>query len=111
MLNYCKMLAATAVFVGLSAIPNTASENLTQLAMTFGDVLGAEKTCGLRFDSEAIKAFVKARVPANDIDFMSTVATSVKIAPMQFNKMPAGLQVAHCTQMERLAAQFKILAK
>jgi hypothetical protein len=80
-----------------------------QLAMSFGDVLGAETACGMDIDPAKVESFIQSKVDGSNLEFMSTVHTSVAVSPGKFKQMSPSLRSAHCTQMKRLAKSFKIL--
>ena len=81
----------------------------SDLALQLAQVLGSEKSCGLTYDQAAIEAFIKDRVPADDLQFTSQL--NLFISGVQFNLqgMSQSQKTAHCTQIRRVAASFKFI--
>lgn len=68
--------------------------DLITLGIELGRVLAAEQPCGLRYDQEAISAFIAKRVPADDLSFMSHVQTGIGATEFKLSEMTASQKTA-----------------
>ena len=85
------------------------ARDLTQLAMTLGEVLGLEEACSISLSENKVRSFVRHNVPDDDIEFVDTMNTSARVAPYEFAKMRAAQKAAQCEQMSRLAKRLDLL--
>jgi hypothetical protein len=79
------------------------------LANELGSVLGAEKGCGLKFNQDAIKAFIEAKVKADDMKFPSLLSTMSQGAAWRLGEMSESEKTAYCAQVGRVARTFKFV--
>jgi hypothetical protein len=61
------------VGVLLATGPAWAEDDSSTLAVSLGEVLGAEDFCGLKYDQAAMKSFMDKNVKKDDADFASTL--------------------------------------
>ena len=76
------------------------------LANDLATVIAYEEACGLKYDQEAIAAFIKANVGENDMTFASTLRTMIFGAKAAAEKAAASEKTAICTQVARSAATY-----
>lgn len=81
------------------------------LANELGTVLASEEACGLTFDQDAIAAFIEAKVPADDMSFVSTLNMMTEGQKYQMEGMSASSRTAHCTQIKRVAASYGFIGQ
>lgn len=75
-------------------------------AGSLGSVLASEEMCGLTFNQQAITDLVAAKVPADDMEFPSTLNMMVSGAEFTNKRMSASQKTAHCAQISRVAKQY-----
>jgi len=105
-----KVLAVTVV-MALAATPGVAvaqAESLT-LASELGSVLGAEAACGLKYNQEAIKAFIDAKVRADDMKFPSMLQSLSQGTAYRLKSMSESEKTAYCAQVTRVARTNKFI--
>jgi len=76
------------------------------LANELGSVLASEEICGLKFNQNAISAFIEKRVRADDLSFASTLTLMTAGQEMQIKGMSVSARTAHCTQTRRVAKTY-----
>lgn len=77
-----------------------------QLAQALGAVLGSESVCALSYNPAAIEAFIEERVPADDMQFPSILATMTQGAGYDLEEMSDSAKTAHCAQIRRIAKSY-----
>lgn len=77
-----------------------------QRAQALGTVLAAEEKCGLSYDQDAIKAWIDGNVPADDMDFASTLSLMTMGMQSQLDEMSKSSLTAHCRSVERTARKY-----
>jgi hypothetical protein len=77
-----------------------------QLATNLGTVLAAEEFCGMKYDGNAIAAFIEKNVAANDMSFPSTLKMMVDGSKFNLSGMSTSEKVAHCSQIKRIAQSY-----
>ncbi len=93
-----------ACLLALLVLSSSASaESTIRIALTLGDLAGSEQLCGFAIDSEALEIYIANTIPGDDLDFASTMRDAAKLMPDKFADMSRTMQVAHCTQMKRIA--------
>lgn len=80
-----------------------------ELANELGTVLGAEAGCGLKYNQDAIKAFIEAKVKASDMQFPSLLSAMSRGTAMQFKQMSESEKTAFCSQVTRVAKANKFI--
>lgn len=77
-----------------------------KLANELGDVLASEEACGLKYDQEAIEAFIEKKVAADDMGFTSSLNLMTQAATSEIEDMNASQKTAHCAQIKRVAKSY-----
>jgi hypothetical protein len=72
------------------------------VAIQLGTILGSETACGLKYDEEAIKAFIVNQI-RDDVSFMSTLKNITDTSKAKAAEMSKGFLAAHCTIVRRAA--------
>ena len=93
------------IITALISSPVAAQDSI-QLALELGSVLGSEQACGLKYDQEAIRAFIDKRVNADDMGFAGQLDLFTRGAARGFDRMTASAKTAHCAQTSRVAKSF-----
>lgn len=78
----------------------------TEAATNLGAVLAAEAFCGLSYDQAAIQAWIEANVPADAMDFPSTLSMMTSGSEFQQNEMSGSAKTAHCSAIARTAKHY-----
>ena len=78
--------------------------NATDLGMVqkVASVLAAEEFCGMKYDQDAIRAFVEKNIKSDDIEFASMLGLITSGTRMQNEQMSESEKTAHCTQMRQV---------
>lgn len=98
------ILAATAAVLSQSAF--ALSDDPVRIALDLGTVIGSEQACGLSYDLAAIEAFIDSNAPASDMQFMSTMNTSVSATHYDMRRFSEAQKAAHCAQIRRVAKSY-----
>lgn len=96
-----RLCLALLVFVALGG--SASAQESMRIALDLGTVIGSEKGCGLSFDQAAIEDFIEAKVPATDMEFMTTMNMSASVADDELSGFSASQKTAHCAQVRRVA--------
>lgn len=92
-------------FMFVLAFPGMAfADQVMELAIALGEMVGTEEQCGLSLNQDALERLIRARVPADDLTFASTMANFARVIGRDYQKMSPSMQTAHCTQMRQIAA-------
>lgn len=87
-----------------------AQNDSRQLGSDLGHVIGSEAACGLKYDQAAIRAFVNARVRADDMRFSEYLDNGVWGVSAELKKMSESQKAAHCEQVRRVAKTYKFIS-
>ena len=102
-----RIFLAASITVSLLASPSlAASRSAVSLASDLGSVLASESICGLTYDQAAIGAWIEKEVPAEAMDFPSSLQTMTRGYGRQFQNMGASEKTAHCTAVKRIAKSY-----
>lgn len=104
------MLRTAAVLACL--LPATAGADdleSMELASNLGAVLAGGQKCGYTFDNDAVIAFVREHVPADDLGFASMLSTMVTGAGLQLEQMADAAFIAQCAVVEQTAKHYSFM--
>lgn len=80
-----------------------------QMVNALGSLLASEEPCGLRYDQGAIAAYIDGNVPADDMNFASSLQVTVLGQGYQIGKMTPSSKTAHCAQTARVAKAYHFI--
>lgn len=95
----------TAALMVLLFTPARALDTV-DVANSLGSVIASEEACGLQYDQDAIKRFIDAKVPADDMGFPNMLNMMTQGASYSIRSMSASAKAAHCRQIERVAKSY-----
>lgn len=95
---------AVGVFVFIAA--NASAGDSSSLAEKLGPVMAAEQPCSLKYDPDAIKAFIEKNVKSDDMEFAKQLDYRTWTATNSVEQMTSSSKVAFCTQEARVAKSF-----
>ena len=100
------MRLSAAILVALlpCAAQAMTDEEARRHARMLGDILGAEQHCDLTYDQAAIAAWIEATIPADRLDFASTVDGLANLARFTLDGQSLSQRTAFCTSIRRAAA-------
>lgn len=96
----------TALFLALPTIAWAQSMETMEIATNLGSVLASEQKCGLSYSQPAIEAYIEKNVPADDMDFPSTLSMMTQGSEFQMRDMSQSALTAHCSQIKRVAKSY-----
>jgi hypothetical protein len=94
------------VGVLLATGPAWAEGDSSTLAVSLGEVLGAEDFCGLKYDQAAVKSFMDTNVKKDDVDFASTLRMVTGWTRYRGGTMSVADKTDECTGIEQKARSF-----
>lgn len=97
-----KMLLASALVILASGAQAQGLEQMRN-ATSLGNIIGSAEACELEIDTAAVAAWIEEKVPADDMEFISTLNMMTDGTRYSVDEM-SDLQVAtHCIQVRRSA--------
>jgi hypothetical protein len=92
----------------IAGTPAFAWDDLQRMtaAQAVGSILASEEYCGLKYDQDAVSAYVEKTVPADDMEFASMLHVMTEGAKFNLQDMSESQKAAHCTQTRRVAANY-----
>ena len=106
-----RSLIVVAVTLALACPGAAIAADTTKLVRQLGNLIGSEKTCDLRFDMDAVRAFIEKNVRADDLDFSYRLDSEVWLVESSAKRMEGARLAAHCFQIKRNAEALGLLAK
>lgn len=95
--------------VVMSSPPAKAQRETLHLASELGSVLGAEAGCKLKYDQQAIKAYIESKVKADDMKFPSVLQSMSEGTAYRIKGMSESEKTAFCAQIARVAKANKFV--
>jgi hypothetical protein len=100
------MVKLAAILI-LAAAPALADDLETmELASNLGAVLAGGDKCGYTFDNDAVIAFVREHVPADDLGFAAMLNTMTQGAGFQLEELSEAAFIAQCAVVEQTAKHY-----
>ena len=103
------MKAGAPVLATLIALVPLGEAEAADTAKQLGELIGSEKACALKFDENAVRAYIEKNVSADDLVFAGRLITSD--TRVTADKMSSTELAAHCFQIKRSADALGLLAK
>jgi hypothetical protein len=77
-----------------------------RIASDLGSVLGSERACDLKFDHNAVAAWIDSNVDGTDMGFAGSLSMMTQGAEYQAQMLDGASKVAHCRAIEKTARHF-----
>lgn len=87
--------------IAILTLTTPASANSDKVARELGAFLGSETICSLQINYARVQAYIREKVPANDLDFANELRSQAELVNFRYGNMTTAMKVAHCEQMGR----------
>jgi hypothetical protein len=93
----------------LATSPGRAEDLSSSVAVSLGEVLGAEDFCGLTYDQAAVKSFMDKNVRKDDADFASTLRMVTGWTKYRDGTMSVADKTDECSGIAQTARSFGLI--
>lgn len=98
------VLVSAAMLAAAPALADT-----MDTAMNLGTLLAAGQACGYTYDTDAVTAFVREHVPADDLGFAPLLSTMTVGAKAQLDGLSDAALIAQCAAAEQSAKHYGLM--
>lgn len=81
----------------------------SKFALSLGSILGSETACKLKFDPDAVRAYIAAKSDPSDLTMPNALSMMTQGTAYQIESMTETQVVAHCQLIQQTANDIGIL--
>lgn len=97
--------------LALCVSPSFAAADSSRVAYELGHLLGMERTCGLELNPVAVRAYINARVPAEDLSFAPALEMMAAAGRNKADRSTGAERDVQCALALRSADALGLLVK